>query len=227
MHQYPVTNAQFELFDPGHEKERWEEEAHPAGAEARDHPVVNVTWFQAWCFAQWTGNHLPTEAQWEYACRGGATFYQIFHFGDSLSSNDANFNGNHPYGDAKEGPHLERTTKVGSYQENGFGLYDMHGNVWEWCQDWYAADFYRTKKGGRPDPVNRKPASARVLRGGCWLNDSGCCRSADRIWFGPVVRYRNFGFRLAAAPVVGAEPVQQVSVAQATEPLAVKWSGTE
>jgi hypothetical protein len=73
MHQFPVTNAQYELFDPAHERERWrgwdgQFEPHPAGEGAREHPAVNVTWLQAWCFTQWTGNHLPTEAQWEYGC---------------------------------------------------------------------------------------------------------------------------------------------------------------
>src|SRR5207245_7185280 len=95
MHVFPVTNAQYELFDPAHHKARWGEESHPAGEAARDDPVVYVTWYQAWCFAQWTGNHLPTEAQWEYGCRGGASSYQTFHFGDSLSSSQANFDGNY------------------------------------------------------------------------------------------------------------------------------------
>jgi hypothetical protein len=207
MHRFPVTNAQFELFDPGHEQERWREgEPHPAGDEARDHPVVNVTWFQAWCFAMWTDNRLPTEAQWEYACRGGAPSYQTFHFGDSLSSNQANFDGHYPYGDAEPGDWLERTTKVGSYPANGFGLHDMHGNVWEWCADWFAANFYKMEKALLPDPVNDETAAARVLRGGGWDYDGGDCRSADRCGSGPGSRHQNDGFRLAAAPDVGAKP---------------------
>ena len=84
---------------------------------------------------------LPTEAEWEYACRGGAASSTPFHFGDTLSSSQANFNGNYPYGGADKGEYL-RTCKVGSYKKNGFGLYDMHGNVWEWCADWYSKDYY-------------------------------------------------------------------------------------
>jgi len=205
MHQYPVTNAQFELFDPGHKKVRWRPEPHPAGEEARNHPVADVTWFQAWCFALWAGNHLPTEAQWEYACRGGASSYQTFHVGDSLSSRDANFDWRYPYGDAEpSNDYLKCTTKVGSYVKNGFDLYDMHGNVWEWCEDWYVADFYR--KGEGLDPVNRKPASFRVLRGGSWGSYGWGSRSAYRHKFGPGYSQPSQGFRLAAVPVVGAEP---------------------
>jgi hypothetical protein len=206
MRRYPVTNAQFELFDPGHAKEHWESDPHPAGEEAKDHPVLIVNWFEAWCFAMWTGNHLPTEAQWEYACRGGACSYQTFHFGNSLSSRQANFNGDFPYGDAEPGDWLERTTKVGSYPANGFGLHDMHGNVWEWCADWSAANFYKMEKALLPDPVNDEPAIARVLRGGGWYNLGRFCRSAFRFRHEPDYRRHACGFRLAAVPDVGAKP---------------------
>jgi hypothetical protein len=204
MHRFPVTNSQYELFDPGHTDERWDG-PHPAGDEADNHPVVKVTWFQAWCFSLWTGNHLPTEAQWEYSCRGGASFYLTFHYGDSLSSDQANFHGNYPY-KANKGPYREHTTRVGSFEPNGFGLYDLHGNVCEWCLDWYAEDFYNTRRATRRDPQNTQPASVRVLRGGSWVYDGGGCRSADRDGREPDRRARNVGFRLAAVPVVGAQP---------------------
>jgi formylglycine-generating enzyme required for sulfatase activity len=87
---------------------------------------------------------LPTEAEWEYACRGGAST-KPFHFAtgiSSLSSTQANFDGKYPYGGAAKGPYLERTTTVGSYKPNAFGLFDLHGNVWEWCADWYDKDYY-------------------------------------------------------------------------------------
>ena len=134
---------------------------------------------------------LPTEAEWEYACRAGTK--TPFHYGDSLSSKQANFDGNFPYGGADKGPYLGKTAKVGTYAANAFGLYDMHGNVWQWCQDWYT-----DKPPGGEDPEVTTVASLRVIRGGCWLNLGGFCRSAFRIWYVPGYRYYSLGFRVAA-----------------------------
>jgi sulfatase modifying factor 1 len=134
---------------------------------------------------------LPTEAQWEYACRAGTTFATPF--GDSLSSEQANFNGNYPYGNAKKGPYLEKTTEAGKYPPNRWGIYDMLGNVWEWCFDWYG-----DKLSGGVDPVGSTSASHRVLRGGSWNDLGGGCRSAYRLRYLPVYRSRRYGFRLAA-----------------------------
>jgi formylglycine-generating enzyme required for sulfatase activity len=205
MNCFVVTNAQYELFDPDHRRDRGRFDTD-MGQEFDDdrRPVVNVTWYDAWCLARWTGNHLPTEAQWECACRGGALSHQAFHFGDSLSSNQANFNGPDPYY-VEPHDYLARTTKVGSYPANGFGLYDMHGNVWEWCADWYAADFYQTEKALLPDPVNEEVATTRVLRGGSWFGFGRHCRSAVRGWREPDSRNPAVGFRLAAVPDVGAK----------------------
>ena len=112
---------------------------------------------------------LPTEAQWEYACRAGTT--TPFHFGNSLNGREANCNGNYPYGTGEKGPDLRRTTTVGSYVPNGFGLYDMHGNLWEWCQDWWDDGYYA----GSPtdDPTGPATGSYRVHRGGCWCDFAG------------------------------------------------------
>ena len=134
---------------------------------------------------------LPTEAQWEYACRAGTT--TPFHFGDSLSSNQANFDGNYPYG-AEKGPYLERTTPVGTYAPNAWGLYDMHGNVWEWCYDWYG----EYTAGDAADPHGPETGSDRVVRGGAWDIYAQFCRSACRFRFDPGRRYRILGFRVAA-----------------------------
>lgn len=136
---------------------------------------------------------LPSEAQWERACRGGTE--TVFSFGDSLDSTQANFDGNYPYGNGKKGPNLEKTATVKSYAANGYGLYDMHGNVWEWCADWYG----ETLPGGM-DPNGPKTGSNRVDRGGSWSSSGWDCRSADRGWITPGDRYYYLGFRLAAVP---------------------------
>ena len=118
---------------------------HWGKKQTNDHPVVNVTWNDAVEFCKWLSKkegktyRLPTEAEWEYGCRAGTT--TVFHYGDSLSSHEANFNGNYPYG-GPTGPNVANTTAVGSYRPNAFGLYDMHGNAYQWCQDWYNTDYH-------------------------------------------------------------------------------------
>jgi formylglycine-generating enzyme required for sulfatase activity len=156
-----------------------------------DFPVEQVSWEDAQAFLKRlsalpaevkTGRtyRLPTEAEWEYACRAGTS--APFHFGNSLSSTQANFDGNHPYGGAATEPYLERTTRVGSYKPNALGLYDMHGNVWEWCNDWFAEDYYQESPRRDPSgPSDRAgPGGDRVLRGGGWEDDGQDCRSASR-----------------------------------------------
>jgi sulfatase modifying factor 1 len=134
---------------------------------------------------------LPTEAQWEYACRAGTKTATAF--GDKLGSDQANFDGNSPYNGADKGEYLKRTAIVGSYKANAWGLHDMHGNVWEWCRDWYK----ETLPGGTDPDVTEK-ASYRVLRGGCWSDEGGLCRSALRRRNTPDDRHLYIGFRLAA-----------------------------
>ena len=142
---------------------------------------------------------LPTEAEWEYSCRGGATSSRPFSFGDSLSSTQANFNGNHPYGGAAKGPNLQHTTPVGSYKPNAWGLFDMHGNVWEWCSDWYGKNYYNQSP--RQDPQGPQDGRHRVVRGGSWDLVGRVCRSANRDRIGPGGRFLNLGFRvLCVAP---------------------------
>jgi formylglycine-generating enzyme required for sulfatase activity len=135
---------------------------------------------------------LPTEAEWEYACRGGATSEEEcshhFYFdkpSNDLSSTQANFDGNYPFGKGEKGPFLRRTTKVGSYAPNKSGLYDMHGNVWQWCADLY-------------DPTQ---GSDRVFRGGGWDDGGTDCRAALRRGDAPSSRFNDLGFRLARVPV--------------------------
>jgi len=139
---------------------------------------------------------LPTEAEWEYACRAGTA--TAFHYGDDLDSSQANFDGNHPLGNGRKGEWRETTVKVGSFLPNAWGLYDMHGNVFEWCQDRYG-DY---PSGAVTDPAGKGTGSFRVFRGGCWFIFATFCRSASRSWFTPTYSFSFLGFRVAlAAPV--------------------------
>jgi sulfatase modifying factor 1 len=141
---------------------------------------------------------LPTEAQWEYACRAGTT--TATSFGDSLSSKQANFKGK-PYNGGEPGPSLNRAAPVGSYPANPWGLHDMHGNTFEWCRDWYHA---RLPGGLDPDLYAAKATAqrsehgdiSRVRRGGAWSDDGWPCRSAFRVRFEPERRYDHIGFRV-------------------------------
>jgi formylglycine-generating enzyme required for sulfatase activity len=136
---------------------------------------------------------LPGEAEWEYACRGGRGG-SPFTFGSSLSAEQANFNGNHPYSGAATGPYLKRTSKVGSYPANAFGLWDMHGNVWEWCSDCYDAGYYG--KSPPNDPQGPSGRADRVIRGGSWISLGSGCRSASRYGSTPGFRSSILGFRV-------------------------------
>jgi formylglycine-generating enzyme required for sulfatase activity len=141
---------------------------------------------------------LPTEAQWEYACRAGTT--TATSFGDSLSSAQANFQGK-PYNGARDGPSLKRAARVGSYPANPWGIHDMHGNVFEWCRDWYHS---RLPGGADPDLHDARASAtrsehggiSRVRRGGCWADEGWPCRSAFRLRFEPERRHDHIGFRV-------------------------------
>ncbi len=125
-----------------------------------------------------------------------------FWWGNDAGSTQANFNGDFPYGGAPVGPFLEQTSKVGSYTANPWGLFDMHGNIWEWCSDWFDASYYG-KSDNDKDPRGPKSESRRVLRGGCWGNHAWCCRSAYRTKFVPEKRDDVIGFRVALAQPIG------------------------
>jgi formylglycine-generating enzyme required for sulfatase activity len=178
--------------------------------DTRRFAVESVSWEDAFEFCRRLSDlpeekragrlyRLPTEAEWEYSCRGGTSSLTPFYFeapSTSASSTQANFDGNYPYGGAPKGPYLQRTTTVGSYKPNVFGLYDMHGNVGEWCHDWYGK--YPTEK--VTDPAGPAEGSARVIRGGSWHNHAFYCRASCRGSFEPDQRHDYLGFRLAAVP---------------------------
>jgi uncharacterized protein (TIGR02996 family) len=165
-----------------------------------DLPAEGVSWDECRQFAaelsKRTGQscRLPTEAEWEYACRGctGTAFW----FGATASSHQANFDGNYPYPEtAPKGPWLHRTTPAGTYPANLFGLFDTHGNVWEWCEDWYDDRYYRNAPA--VDPAGPASGSRRVLRGGSWYSYSWSCRSAGREAVSPDSGDGHYGCRVA------------------------------
>ncbi|MFM7114079.1 MAG: SUMF1/EgtB/PvdO family nonheme iron enzyme [Planctomycetota bacterium] len=159
-------------------------------------PVENVSWDDAMEFCanvkQQTGQAicLPTEAEWEYACRAGTT--TPFHFGKELNGTQANCDGNYPYGTTTKGPYLEKTSAVGSYPANAWGLHDMHGNVFEWCSDWLGA----YSKNKITDPHGAQSGEFRVLRGGSWPRNSLRCRASFRDKSGSCYRSPSIGFRV-------------------------------
>jgi formylglycine-generating enzyme required for sulfatase activity len=159
-------------------------------------PVETVSWEECQEFIKKLRDkdkkpyRLPTEAEWEYACRAGTK--TPFHFGETISTDQANYNGDYTYGDGKKGKNREKTTPVGSFPANAWGLHDMHGNVWQWCQDNYGVYLQKDVV----DPQGAEKDDTRVLRGGSWLDFPVNCRSASRSW--DVFGYRglSYGFRL-------------------------------
>jgi formylglycine-generating enzyme required for sulfatase activity len=182
---------------------------NPSKFKGADRPVEMLSWEEASAWAEKLTKRLgdkhlyrlPTEAEWEYSCRGGRSSSQPFGIGDgrTLSSTQANFDGKYPYGGADKGKYLEATRAVASYPANALGLYDMHGNVWEWCQDWYG-EYLR---GSVIDPTGPTEGSHRVFRGGSWGGSGWICRAADRGRFGPGGRHDYPGFRLARSSPSG------------------------
>jgi formylglycine-generating enzyme required for sulfatase activity len=201
MGAHEVTQAEFEKIlgtNPSHFKK-------VEGQDTSRFPADNVTYDEAVKFCQKLSElpaekeagreyRLPTEAEWEYACRAGST--TAFTLGPKLSSTQANFNGWHPYGGADQGPYLQRTTTVGSYKPNAFGLYDMHGNVYEWVTDFYDNGYYA--KSPTEDPRGPPSGKHHGLRGGSWRNVASFLRSGERYFDRADRRHEDHGFRVVA-----------------------------
>ena len=220
MDMYEVTNAQFKVFvdaNPHWQKYQVDAKVHGSAhgtylahwygndylTGKTNHPVVNVTWHAAMAYAQWAGKRLPTEAEWEYAARGGLAG-QKYPWGNTLSYADANYGWN-----------VRDTTPVGRYAANGYGLYDMAGNVSEWCLDAYNDDFYAVSENSR-NPiagwhtvqwlvenftrVQDDIFTGRVLRGGSWRYGARSLRVADRDWDSETTKAQDYvGFRCVRA----------------------------
>ncbi|MCB0665354.1 MAG: formylglycine-generating enzyme family protein [Saprospiraceae bacterium] len=160
-------------------------------------PVENVNWYEAQEFISKLNLlnpqyqfSLPTEAQWEYACRAGTT--TPYNTGSNLTTNGANYDGRYPYDGFPEGIYRNRPMPVGSFKPNAWGLYDMHGNVWEWCKDWYCEYPESSVK----DPVGECDTTLKVIRGGSWYFDAESARSARRYTHHPEDRGFSLGFRV-------------------------------
>ncbi|WP_461256477.1 formylglycine-generating enzyme family protein [Treponema sp. R80B11-R83G3] len=204
MGKYQVTQKEYEALM----------EVNPSKFIGDNLPVEGISWYDAvdYCIklsqkegltpiysrnvddVRWNPNangyRLPTEAEWEYACRAGTT--TPFSTGNNITTSQANYNGNFPYINNPKGIYRKKTTVVGSFNPNPWGLYDMHGNVWEWCWDWYG-DY---SSGAQVDYKGASLGTHRVLRGGSWNDTATCLRSANRHDINPSKKAHEHGFRL-------------------------------
>jgi formylglycine-generating enzyme required for sulfatase activity len=187
--KFPITQAQWNILMG----------RNPSRFKNAKRPVENVSWYDALEFckrlSKKTGHpyRLPSEAEWEYACRAGTT--TPFHFGEAIMPDLANYDCRKKYASGIQGTFRKRTTNVGSFPPNAFGLYDMHGNIWEWCADPWHSDYHGAPSDGRVWE-SKGEDSFRILRGGSWCNDPRDCRSASRdrneldSWFNNVIGLR-------------------------------------
>ncbi|UCD39197.1 MAG: formylglycine-generating enzyme family protein [Fidelibacterota bacterium] len=167
MDTFEVTNAQYLEFCEQTDRklpEFWGRDAYHCGPDFPDHPVVGVSWYDATAYAEWAGKRLPTEAEWEYAARGGLSG-KNYPEGNEIDTTRANFS----WQGITRG-----TLHIGSFTANGYGLYDMSGNVVEWVADYYSSDYYN--KSVRKNPTGPKKGKFRVIRGGGWHSGPSCSR---------------------------------------------------
>jgi hypothetical protein len=198
QHEVELTRG-FWLADTACTQALWEAVmgGNPSRFDGADRPVENVSWGDCREFFERANQAVPgldlwfpTEAQWEYACRAGTA--TPFWFGNQVTPEQANYNGNYPYARGAKGKYREETVAVGSLPCNGWGLYEMHGNVLEWCSDWFGS----YAKGKTVDPRGPSKGGDRAPRGGSWISSAGGCRSASRSGLHPGDR-SDVGFRLS------------------------------
>ncbi|MEH2358993.1 SAV_2336 N-terminal domain-related protein [Nostoc sp.] len=198
MGRYAVTQVQWRTVAAYSKIER-DLKADPSRFKGDNHPVEQVSWHDVVEFchrlSQRTGHtyRLPSEAEWEYACRSGTM--TPFYFGETLTPDLANYNGNNTYGLGSKGTYRQQTVEVGQFPPNTFGLYDMHGNVWEWCLDYWHDTYEGVPKDGSAW-VTDGNADLRRMRGGSWYNDPKTSRSAYRNRDAPDIQYNLLGFRV-------------------------------
>jgi formylglycine-generating enzyme required for sulfatase activity len=204
MGKYPITQAQWQAIASRADlKVKQDLESNPAYFKDRPdsdrRPVEKVNWYDAIEFcarlSKLTGREyrLPSEAEWEYACRAGTT--TAFHFGETITGDLANYNATKTYADEPKGEYREETTPVGQFPSNAFGLYDMHGNVWEWCADDWHDNYEGAPRDGSAWTKNGND-NCSPLRGGSWYLNPFNCRSAYRLYSDRRDYYFNFGFRV-------------------------------
>ncbi|NJP12609.1 MAG: formylglycine-generating enzyme family protein [Cyanobacteria bacterium CRU_2_1] len=201
MGRYPVTQQQWNAVEKLQSQQKLT--SNPSHFKGDDRPVESVSWHDAIRFCERLSAHsgreyrLPTEAEWEYACRAGTT--TPFHVGETITTDLANYNGTDPnygaYGRGSKGIYRSETTDVGSFPPNAFGFSDMHGNVWEWCLDHWHENYKNAPTDGSAWLTDNNNAG-RVIRGGSWNYDPRYCRSAYRLRSNPDDRYDILGFRV-------------------------------
>jgi formylglycine-generating enzyme required for sulfatase activity len=212
--QTPITQAQWRevaSWKPAKGERAWTQKLDPNPSHFKGdlRPVEQVSWEDAMEFcrrlSQRTGRRytLPSEAQWEYACRAGTA--TPFHFGATISTKLANYDGSEVYGDGEKGEYRQQTMDVASFPANPWGLHDMHGNVWEWCADHWHDNYEGAPEDGRAwideeSKENDDKMNFGLLRGGSWSGHPAYCRSAYRDYDRPVYRFYNVGFRVCCLP---------------------------
>ena len=188
MDKYEVTNALYKKFvdTTGHRAPHyWSDPKY----NAPNQPVVGVNWHDAVAYAEWAGKRLPTEAEWEKAARGGLSGKK-YPWGDLISHDDANYEG------TAGRDQWQDTAPVGSFAPNGYGLYDMAGNVFEWCSDWYGSDYYSSSP--KNNPKGPSSGEYRVIRDGGWYDNANGLRVAVRFYSPQFRTFYGLGFRCAA-----------------------------